>query len=140
MNEDRIRRLADHVESLAWGNEEGKFCMWMWRHDCGAPACIAGWAWHLFFHEAVDAGEMNLAGTSLDPRNAPQTNYEGSSSYQGRCLLGISAGQADRLFAPTQPGAECHAGPGREGHISPQRAAACLRRLADTGRVEWGRT
>ena len=44
----RIHALADHIETLSYGEEAGKFNMEGYIHECGSPACIAGWACFMF--------------------------------------------------------------------------------------------
>lgn len=46
MNVERILELADLIEQQphASGDGEDGFCMAEYRHDCGTPSCIGGWA------------------------------------------------------------------------------------------------
>lgn len=81
------------------------------RHDCNTVACIAGWVLH------VHGGSLGLTST-IPNRAAKILGIEYNADYQVKNL-------GNRLFA------------GFSGNPSPQKAAAVLFYLADTGRVNW---
>lgn len=121
MRKDRIRKLADVVEKCEMRNNcsasdsnENYFNMAITHFDCGAPACIAGWAEHLFGSE----------------------DYPSMDSL-AKDLLGLDRAKSQVLFAPSQPGAYFLAGSDSDSYITAKHAAAVLRNLADTGRVDW---
>jgi hypothetical protein len=115
VNKERILALADLIEQQPHADKEASegFTMSSITHDCGTPACIAGWAaW-----EAVGRKNGDLYDFDLD--------IEGKA----RDFLGISPTKADALFYPYEFKAY--------GEITPSEAAATLRRLAETGQVDW---
>ena len=121
MNKERILELADVIEGKTHhrrgelsllqrlGGRERFFNMDTYNFECGAPACLAGWAIHLF----DDSDDRHL----WPPRRLVET--------AGR-LLGLTHEQASKLFLPD---------PLVRGGISPERAAKTLRHLAKTGKV-----
>lgn len=48
-NIENILKLAAHIEKLPHTDLEAAdgFSMTDWKHHCGTPSCIAGWAAHL---------------------------------------------------------------------------------------------
>jgi hypothetical protein len=76
MNVDRILALADLIESLPKTEIEDDhgFCMVDYRHDCGTPACIAGWAVHLSGEKVDVKGTFYAASTFLGI--SPNTAYD----------------------------------------------------------------
>lgn len=56
MNKERIMELADIIEMQAHVNYSDYpsygFNMSSYRHNCGSPSCIAGWAAHLYAPES----------------------------------------------------------------------------------------
>ena len=110
----------DDVECDAY---EPIFSMDRYFHPCGAASCIAGHAL------SMAASEDDLGDFALD---ANEKQEERARKY-----LGLAQEQADALFLPKNAEANMDARPGQNGYISPQRAAAVLRRLAETGEVNW---
>ena len=130
MNTKLIHEVADTIERLEFGDEPGKFMMTNYAHgmvgnpeSCRSPACIAGWT--CFLADGVVLAD----DIRLDEHPVHERAQE---------LLGITYETANVLFTPTGDEAYYTAPPGTPGHISPERAAATLRRLADTGEVDWG--
>ena len=126
MNTKLIHEVADTIERLEFGHEQGKFKMMDYTHwltdSCRSPACIAGWTCYIADGEV--ARPRGDDGDGVHERAAD--------------LLRIPDCKANDLFAPSRQVASYMAPLGAEGHISPARAAATLRRLADTGVVDWG--
>ena len=132
MNTKLIHEVADTIERLEFGYEKGQFGMSDFIHSpteedpysCHSPACIAGWT--CFLADGIVLSDVN-------PMTDRMTAYERAAE-----LLGLDFEMAGKLFAPIRENAHFEALPGRQGYISPERAAATLRRLADTGVVDWG--
>ena len=126
LNIELIHEVADTIERLEFGIHPGQFKMSDYTHwlaeDCRSPACIAGWTCY-------------IADETVPPKGRLEDHPVHERAAE---LLGIKDDTADVLFAPTSYEAHYTAPPGNPGHISPARAAATLRRLADTGRVDWG--
>ena len=110
MNTDRLHLLADTVEK-----HSKQFRMLTWTNACGTPACIAGFAAAL----AMDSDPRE----KLDEHDAriPITAAE---------WLGLPEDEADELFSPAFVDWD---------QITADKAAACLRYLSDTGKVDWDR-
>lgn len=114
MNTDRIRQLADIIERQPHTpiTAESGFNMDNWTHDCGTPACICGWA---------NSVQNELNGTE----------HRIGSPMHARNWLGLTTEQGEDLFRPF----------GIDNllwdSITPTHAAAVLRHLADTGKVDW---
>jgi len=112
VNVSEILRVADLVERSA------TFTMSCAYEDCGSPGCIVG---HIM-------GPKAAVGKDPDGRD-----WDDFSVASAR-VLGISEDQAESLFRPERD---------RDGfdffgdHLSPQHTAACLRKLAETGEVDW---
>lgn len=113
MNTDNIRRLADIIEQQPHTTVSALsgFTMLNWTHDCGTPACIAGWANYLHNSDGREQVRME-------------------SAYRARLWLGLGEEDADELFGIGEDD------PGLES-VTPTHAAAVLRHLADTGEVDW---
>jgi hypothetical protein len=112
MNTENIIALADLIETLpqaGFGSREG-FFMGNWRHDCGTPSCIAGWAVHL---AGIDCSRSQVADKAAD------------------WLDLYFEDEAQDLFEPSHLPYEA---------ITPQHAAKVLRHLAETGVVDWSRS
>lgn len=119
VNVGEILRVADLVERSATFEMETVY------HDCGSPSCIIG-------HTLTDA-ERQLHHTGPDD---PSEAYEEIDIAQAR--LGLSDDAADELFMPEHRGrADYFALPLESGWITNAHAAACLRKLAATGEVDW---
>ena len=133
MNKERILELADHIETLeqidnyvGWHPLYGKcdarhgFDMGVYKYGCGAPACVAGWAVHLFKPEVIetsvgdpDTYRMAQEALGLDPWNA-------SALFLDR--------PHDEDEGDAMPSAY---------DITPEMAVRTLRNLAEWGFVEW---
>lgn len=115
---DRIRQLADIIQAQPHTpiTAESGFNMCNWTHTCGTPACIAGWA--------------NFVRTDDDG------TFLGDMSAAAM-WLGITKSQAEELFAPDEDFEEEDGPLFLWSEITPTHAAAVLRHLADTGRVDW---
>jgi hypothetical protein len=112
MNTENIIALANLIETLpqaGFGSKEG-FFMGNWRHDCGTPSCIAGWAVHL---AGIDCSRSQVATKAAD-------------------WLDLDIEDEQELFDPG------HHLPYEA--ITPQHAAKVLRHLAETGVVDWSRS
>ena len=110
---------CDFGKCVVLANKRRVFNMSDTFHEpCGAPSDIAAHAAATFAHadESWTVEEANAAA---------------------RKALGLNREQADELFAPDDVIANCHSPKGARGFISPQRAAAVLRRFAETGVVDW---
>ena len=142
MNVERILELADHIEALPDYDLVGRrfvnygtslpheevpvetcFRMRFTTHPCGAPACIAGWADHLWG----------------DEYEGQETTAWDTQKIMARAMLalGLSREQAQRLFMPSYEHADYDASPYHYRYVNPARAAAQLRLLAKTGDVDW---
>ena len=121
MNVDRIRQLADHIEKLPYvparraRKEVPSFSMRWLDYNCGTPACIAGWAIEMW----------------------PEKDTTERSLQRARVCLDVWGPLSKHLFVPEFPSANYDAKKGQRGHITPAHAAACLRKLAETGEVDW---
>ena len=133
MNTDRILILANFIESLP----DERLDMHLWAsdgddenldqatatvlHNCGTAACIGGWTEALFNPDA-----LQFRGTrGLWSPDAPLPKDSAGT------LLGLTVAQAHDLFMPPHTS-------GAWSDITPAIAADTLRRLAETGQVEWG--
>lgn len=136
MNTERILRLANFIESLP--DERLDMCFWAKDasgdenleqstetilHNCGTAACIGGWTEALF-----NPGRSTFLGTRGLWDESPAAVVPTDSAGD---LLGLTVAQAHDLFMPphTSGAWDC---------ITPAIAGATLRRLAETGQVEWG--
>lgn len=125
MNKQRILELADFIEHVEERtNCELHFNMAYYAapsaHSCGSVACIAGSAVFLYNrkHFDISAGYTELP---LDSPNIPQTHNEAME------LLELSVAQAGELFTPYIP----------LMRITKSEAVNTLRKLAETGVVDW---
>lgn len=119
VHRQRLLALADLVESQPHvAEDEGPgFCMSDWVHrkspkdSCGTPSCIWGWAEHM------RTGSVEIDAT------APVSEVDE--------WLGITTGRLSLdLFSPTLPTSSLN-------DVTPSDAAKTLRKLAETGRVDW---
>lgn len=115
MNKERILALADLIEKQPHVklNEAPGFNMSDYRHKCGTPACIAGWA-------AEISEENSFNGTN----------------YLAEKYLELDRITAKMLFAPHFI-AGYHKAWKSWNDITPQQAATTLRKLVETGEVDW---
>lgn len=120
MNKERILHLAALIEKLPHRNAKlDGFSMATYvkvANGCKTPSCIAGWAVHEF-----DPLPWTVAAKTTTLSEWPA---------KGRKFLGLTKARAAELFYP-------------EGlywrDITPAQAAACLRNLAETGKVDWAK-
>jgi len=119
MNKERILQLADVIEKKPHRRRFNRsspnkkltgFNMSEWH--CGTVGCIAGWTQHLF-------------GTGTP-------NYD--SGIEAAKLLGLHDRAATDLFIPGKA-IFCTL-----DEVKPRQAAAVLRHLAETGKVDWSIT
>lgn len=118
MNSEKILQLAAHIEQL----DPSRFDMDLFGysedgrrlekageliHNCGTCGCIAGWANALFAPDEEPDNEL-MAGE----------------------VLGLNSYDYSRLFFPRDLNVPWDV-------ITPAQAAAVLRNLVETGRVEW---
>lgn len=110
MNKERILELAEVIErqpDYVWPSQAHGFTMQYYMHDCKTPACIAGWAIHLY------GEDIGLA------RKANALN-----------LLELTVEQAGDLFTMFNTDLSLPS-------ITSAVAAQCLRNFAATGVVDW---
>ena len=122
MNKIRILQLAEQIDKTEFLDRKlvrpavPSFCMGFVKYHCGSPACLMGWTEHMF-------GPISSSGNFFET---------------GR-LLGLSVLEAERLFDPSEFDDQFRKDVGvfELRTITPDWAAACLRRLAETGEVDW---
>ena len=116
MNSELVCRVADTIEGLEIGGKVGHFDMCLYTHECGAPACVAGWTCFLADGDAL------------------ATAYGGMIHERARMLLGLDEDTADSLFTPS-----CRqwVDAPRLYKFPPDKVALVLRHLAATGTLEW---
>lgn len=112
VNVAEILRVADDVEKSA------TFSMHVVVHDCGSAGCIMG-------HVLSQRQRFNLITRLTD------------CDTTARRKLKISDAQARQLFYPREEGAHYQFTGDPADHITSAHAAACLRKLAATGKVDW---
>lgn len=112
VNVAEVLRAADLVESVP----PEEFDM---ANYCGTACCIAG---HVLRDSAVPADKI-----------------AGKWDVAAAAILGLSEDQRLNLFAPAGVvhTVDCFAKRGEPGFITNAHAAACLRKLAATGEVDW---
>ncbi len=139
MHVERIRRLADHLESLPdthqlsmsriveTGSFASTFNMHRFVHPCGTAACIGGWAVNQML---CDVGLKRKV-----------INQHEKVAHTAQLYLGLDLEKANELFAPRNDHAS-YRETNAEGYkfITAKRAATVLRHLADTGEVDWSAT
>lgn len=112
MNTEAIRLVAKELlaqNTILPNGERLQFDMKNW---CGTTCCIAGWTNILIPDDETAAeGEHDL--------------------FSAKRKLGLTREQALALFSPALNI--------RYSEVTPQQAAEVLLRLADTGRVDWGK-
>lgn len=131
MNKERILKLADHIEKMAYTGpddagsgdypddfnaETPTFNMAFYMNSCETAGCIAGWAAHLFGKKSdkpiYDHADVAAKVLGLD------WNEHGE----------FTESTPHKLFYPTL----CS-----HNQYTPQEAAQVLRELAETGEVNW---
>lgn len=103
-------RVADAIE------RSPTFAMHRAFHQCGSPACIIGHAYGF---------------------DAENNTFEGAAAILGISYAFDGDSVSRQLFMPKLPGADFRASPGSKDFITNAHAAACLRKLAATGVVDW---
>lgn len=147
MNTERLHKLADLLDAHAaleeGSNVELGFNMITWGarcsvdkggHPCGTAACIAGWAAAYFGYagraEKFDIKRaLNLA-----------EHFNGDVISGMAPVLGLTLRQARALFLPNTPGHQRlseRLSLMESLSITPSEAAVTLRKLAETGEVDW---
>ncbi len=144
MNVDRINQLADYLDTDPDG-----FRMCQYYNACGTPACIAGHTSFIFKDEARwevtipkilhmvegDNLEYVLALESLD--NGESIVRE-NHYFVAQLLLDLDPDSAHDLFIPmTSQGDYSVTNKDADNYITSRHAAAVLRHLAKTGKVDW---
>ena len=140
MNAERIRRVADMIERVGdshkvsgrtlspsqkgWlhiGYDQGGYL-----HDCGTPACIAGFAAALA-EDKDERADLTYSDSVLTADDVPRVAER---------WLDLTIRQADQLFDGEPFGED---DPDSPDDLRPtaREAVDCLRRLADTGEVYW---
>lgn len=111
MNTERILHIADLIEKL----EPQQFDMsdYVTENECGAVACIAGWT-YLTYGPGEYSAEVHLSAAEH---------------------LGLNRNQADELFIPDY--SNLFDSLTDWDSITPAHAAQTLRKLAETGEVDW---
>ena len=110
MNEERILKLADHLDNLDLLDEPGEFDMNTYAFtECGTPGCIAGHAAYIF----TDASLEDLLYKAFDIAEE---------------ALELDFGIAKDLFIP---------GNVKWNYVKAKDAVGVLRNLAETGEVKW---
>jgi hypothetical protein len=112
MNIDAIRFVAKALLENNTALPNGDYLKFNMKNWCGTACCIAGWT-------------NILIG---DNGNSPKDVHE---LFSAERKLGLSRDQALALFSPALniPYSK----------VTPQQAAEVLVRLADTGKVDWGK-
>ena len=132
MNFERLKQVRDVIIA-----NPDKFDQNAWLHNCGTPACIAGWAAHLSLQDGESLGwcapaEL-FAGLSSEPRIPLVVDADNEFVVVGgraREWLGLSHEEADTLFdASPIPGGEW---------VSVHDAVATLDHAIETGNIVWG--
>lgn len=115
MNKQKILEIADFIEKLP----PEQFDMDLYgieTEKCGTIACIAGWVC------------LNNGCTVDDNENFKDDNGDRiDPSFFAQRILEIERWQANSLFYPQ----------GANRSATPEKAAATLRILAETGAVRW---
>lgn len=115
---ERLLYLADIVAAQEWtpASATSGFNMGWWFHPCGTPSCIAGFA----AAESGMGGDIPVEVRAI----AWMTN---STINNAIVMLDCWPNTVGLLFAPKLylPA------------ITPARAAAVLRHLAETGEIDW---
>ena len=115
MNKENLKRLIDVIEqsktfsmhAIRWGNLVVNDEEFG-EHPCGTPACISGHAIQL-----------------------------GAESRHLDKFLGIPEKQKYFITAPTYNYAHLRARPGEPGYITKSHAVRMLKKLLETGKVDW---
>jgi len=112
---DSVRRFGFNMANYAARNDtdvEG--------HHCGTVACVAGWA--------VASFGVSGRAKKVDPRRLFTPGRLSFIHKTAEELLGLSKLQSGDLFLGTNI---------PYNHITPGDAAVTLRKLAETGEVDW---
>lgn len=125
INTQNVLDLADLVEKQpkADASHRDGFTMESFVHDCGSPACIAGWAAFM----AIGKDSKEYKRLFVDPEYINSADGMNDLEMTAQDFLGIDRQLATDLFwGNTSP------------DVTPKEAATTLRNLAETGKVSWG--
>jgi len=127
MNKERLHQLADHLEKQIRDVNFGMAVYWFVEptpNYCGSPACIAGYAVHLFGDPAKIKA---ISGTYF--RVGVYKGIQSWTFAYAKELLGLDDEMARDLFTPIDGI--------NSTDISKRDAAKSLRALADRGTFCW---
>lgn len=117
VNVTNVKTLADIIRQQPHVSAEHEtgFDMSVWEHDCGTPACIAGWA-------------SSLAC----PEGRPKTSYGRTMDAEevANIWLDLTYQEGSDLYIASGLNVEL-------SRITPEQAATVLDHLAETGKVDW---
>ena len=130
MNTERLRAVRHTIAA-----NPSEYDQEQYLHDCGTPACIAGWAAHLSLTDGERLSQVNQSYGSciLDRHGAMVTNV----SARAGGWLGLSSWEQVLMFAghPIEyrdAGATLHCRPS-----TVDEALAMLDHAIETGEVRW---
>ena len=126
----------EQVKAAIIANSD-KYDQSTWLHNCGTPACIAGWAASLSLQDDESLAWYRPTGPYGDlqwDQDIPLvTNSAGEAfdiAYRARKWLWLSGEEAETMF---------DSDPLHDGRIaSPDDAVAMLDHAIETGNVVWG--
>jgi len=120
MNIKRIERLRRLIlaQPHARADDHHGFNMREYRHACGTPSCIAGYAAHMAMEDKKYKPKA-MEGQGNVPVSVAAARYLGIPMYK----------VGNPLFMPL--------GVPSYDDITPAQAAETLTRLMDTGKVDW---
>lgn len=123
MNKENILFVADLIEKQPKTEIHSKsgFTMEFYVHDCGTPACIAGWA---------VAANRGMGGNDDIRSAAGEKSTIRTVSEEAREYLGIDEEVGEALFLGFESRIDLR-------KITPMQAVDVLRNLAETGEVDW---
>ena len=116
--------VADAIEANA-----GLYDQYRYAHDCGTPACVAGWSVAVKAKGAEPAGGADLRALGYDAyARADEIRRQAARN------LGLTEEQGREMCLPNP-----YTGREADGvrRAEPADAVAMLRRYADTGRIVW---
>ena len=135
IKKENILKLADRMEQLG---DELDYDQEVFRHNCGSPACIFGWAADTFseeYKEALEQARRNLHPLGKSVLQAPQWLPKVLRDAMGEHIFGIDKVQTELLVASTPINVEGYNIFGDSPKV--EDAVAVLRHLAETGTVAW---
>ena len=122
MNVEAIKRTRDLIAKQSSSYDQG-----MWGHECGTPACIAGFA-------CVAHGDRLVLPLIGDMISISEEGDEHPVAWRARDLLDLDDFAATRLF-----NGHPFAGTENRTRALHQDAIATLDHLIETGEVVWTR-